>query len=144
MSELNIDNLITPKKVLEFGNIKIHLQGVDAPQEHYIDVIKLRTYKDLAEADRAGAEHFRRLISCMVKKVEGVKLRGQPWDVTFTDGSKREITLESYVIIDKVLSKLAEQKATQLVLDFYAQQKKDLSDGIELDVDTEEDAKKKD
>lgn len=147
MSDLSPKKMARPTKVLEFGpnkKIKIHLKGVDTPQEHYIDVIKYRYYDSQADRDKAGIEHIRRLICCLVKKVEGVKLRGEPWDVEFTDETKEEITLESYVVLDKVMNKLAAEQVSTLIMEFYHDQKKEQLDGIELDLDSPEDVKKKD
>lgn len=142
--ELNIKDLAIPEKILDLGKIKIHLKGLDTIQEQYIEVIKYHRFTQIEDIDRAGTEYMRRLVSCMVKKVEGVTVNKKPWDVSFIDGKKSEITKESYNVLVKIMDKVPEKKIIDLIQDFYKEQRQAQIDGIEFEVDSEETDKKKD
>lgn len=139
--ELNLKEILNPVKVLEFGKIKIHLEGIDAAQEHYIEAIKFRAYKTQSERDKAMAVYVQRMICSTVKKVEGVTVNGVAWDVSFIDETKKEIDLASYNVLNKVFTALAKDFdfATEIIK-FYNTNKDSLPDGISFE--KEEDKKK--
>jgi hypothetical protein len=142
MTELDLKSILFPKKVLEFGNIKIHLEGCDTQQEHYIESVLTRYYPTQEEKDQALALYVQRLICSVIKDVEGVKVNGVKWTPQFIDSTKKEIDLASYVVINRLLTQLSKKIdfSTEIV-NFYTNLKSSIPDGIEFDI---EDDKKKD
>lgn len=139
--ELDLKSILYPVKVLEFGKIKIHLEGIDPIQEHYIEAIKFRPYPSQPERDKAMAIYIQRLICSTVKKVEGVTVNGAAWDVSFIDDTKKEIDLTSYNVLNKVFNKLSKEiDFASLIISFYNTNKDSMPDGIEFE--KEEDKKK--
>ncbi len=136
--ELDIKLILCPTKVVEVKTktgevIKLHLEGADTLQEHFIESVKYRPYENQAERDKAGAEYLRRLISSCVKKVEGVKVNGSPFEIQFLDSSKKEMDLKSYFLLNKIFESLNVDFSSE-VLKFYSDTKNKLPDGVTVEV----------
>ncbi len=107
---MKLDSILKPEEVIEIGNLKIYLKGVDFATEQYIESPKVRVIDNIEHAERIGAEIASRIIRNVVKKVEGVDL--------FVDGLKQEfeiefdeynqMTIESYTLFMRILNQCPE------------------------------------
>lgn len=137
-----LDSITNPKTVLEFGNIKVHLEGVTPEQEAWIVAPMTRNYQTQPEVDEASAEYIQRLVRSCVKKIEGVYLKNEDgteyaFEVQFIDDSKKLIDLTTYVFISKLFNKLLKDYSVDFgekTVEFY-KSSLFLPDGIRLDID---------
>lgn len=120
MSEVyDIDlDLDEPKAVLEFGVVKIHLEGVKALQEQWIESLKYKAYQTDEEREQAGLIYIKRVITSCIRKVEGLSIKGVPFDVTI-DPKTNCISDKDYNTLLKIFDKIIQKDFTMQTMDFY-------------------------
>lgn len=135
--EINVKEMLKPTKVLEIGPVKIHLQGVDSAQYYFIESIKGRTFTSQEEAEKSSFEYFSRMVKSCVKKVEGITINGQDWDITLTPDGK-EMTSESYEFLREILDRLIidyQANVAKEIMAFFAESKMKRLQSIEFKTD---------
>lgn len=104
---------IRPKTIIEFRKgIKLHLEGLDRDEMYALESMKLRTFDSKEEVDRTSIAYGRLYSSRTIKKIEGFSIGGVPFEIKFTDATKFEMTIESWAVIDKLLTQ-------KLKVDYY-------------------------
>lgn len=116
---MNINLIFKPKKVLDFGEVKLHLEGASCLLEPYIEEPLYFGAKDDKELLRNRIEYVRRMICCSVKKIENLSIDGNPWDVKFIDETNTEITEESYHVLIKLFEVYLHKDWIEPVVAFY-------------------------
>lgn len=104
------EQILNPTEIIEIGEIKIHLKGVDFRTEQYIEAPKLRGIKTIEELEYIGAEIASRVIRHVVKKIEGIQLKIDDNIVDFElqFDSNGAMSLESYTVFMRILNQIPE------------------------------------
>lgn len=136
---MNINLMIEPIKVLDFGEVKVTIKGTTPIVEQYIEELLYAQYKTAEDRMEGGREYVKRLIACSIKDVKGLSINEQEFVVKFKKQKIEEIDDYSYNIIMRVFDHYIKADFVQPVMDFYQKNKEGVA-GIEL----EEADKKKD
>lgn len=137
MQELNIEQIVRPTKILEFGVVKIHLQGSDSIQYDYIHSVMQRTFLDYEQVENATREYYKRLICSTVKKVEGVQFNGEDFELKFSQDG-RVITDSSYELLNLLMDKILQDHKTNLnpeIKNFFYESREKALASIEFKID---------